>query len=71
MDCRALFNMIPQVHLRHAFKESNMAADTMAKKGIRLLLLLSCIIVMWMLNFYVLLMLLGLAIPGLDVGSLV
>ncbi|GLT51499.1 hypothetical protein SLA2020_249050 [Shorea laevis] len=33
MDCKGLLNMIPQVRLRHIFRESNMATDTMAKKG--------------------------------------
>ncbi|GLT27441.1 hypothetical protein SLA2020_024380 [Shorea laevis] len=33
MDCRALLNVIPQVRLRHIFRESNMAADAIAKKG--------------------------------------
>ncbi|GLT29719.1 hypothetical protein SLA2020_045650 [Shorea laevis] len=33
MDCKALMNMIPQVRLRHVLRQSNMAADMMAKKG--------------------------------------
>ncbi|GLT96253.1 hypothetical protein SLE2022_138940 [Rubroshorea leprosula] len=33
LDCRALLNKIPHARLRHVFRESNMVADTMAKRG--------------------------------------
>ncbi|GLU03917.1 hypothetical protein SLE2022_210880 [Rubroshorea leprosula] len=33
LDCRALLSMIPHVHLRHVFRESNMVPDAIAKKG--------------------------------------
>ncbi|GLT33353.1 hypothetical protein SLA2020_079510 [Shorea laevis] len=33
MDCRDLLHSIPQVQLKHVMRESNMAADAVAKKG--------------------------------------
>ncbi|GLT72258.1 hypothetical protein SLA2020_442090 [Shorea laevis] len=33
MDCRDLLRTIPQVQMKHVLRESNMAADAIAKKG--------------------------------------
>ncbi|GLU17060.1 hypothetical protein SLE2022_334570 [Rubroshorea leprosula] len=35
LDCRALLNKIPHARLRHVFRESNMVANTMAKRGVQ------------------------------------
>ncbi|GLT29297.1 hypothetical protein SLA2020_041720 [Shorea laevis] len=37
-DCRGLLNMIPQAQLKHVMRESNMAANVVAKIGAQSLL---------------------------------